>query len=317
MKKLFAFSIMLFAVSLNLHAQLQPSNPFYSTSTLPYQAPALDKIKNADIKAALEEGMKQQLAEIGRIADNPDAPTFDNTLTAFEKTGLLLQRARAVFQLLTGANSDPELLKIAEQEAPRFAANNDAIFLNGKLFKRFDALYNKRDQLRSDPESRRLLEYYKQQFDMAGATLPDSAKTRLREINQSLASLSAQFNSHLLAATKTGALLISDSSGLAGLSKGTRDAAAQAANAAGFPGQWLISLQNTTQQPDLQFLSDRKTRQRLFEDSWNRAEKGDSNDTRSIISRMAFLRAQRARSSASPISPPGNYRIKWPGTPMP
>ncbi|MVN23049.1 peptidyl-dipeptidase Dcp [Mucilaginibacter arboris] len=276
-------------------AGLPASNPFFAASTLAFQAPAFDKIKNSDFKPAMEEGMKQQLAEIQKIANNPAAPTFENTFVSMEKSGRLLKRTDAVFSVLTGANTNPELQKVEEEEAPKLAANNDAIYLNTKLFKRVESLYQKRNQLKLDAESLRLVEFYYQNFVMAGAQLPETDKETLKKLNQEEASLRAKFGTQLLAGTKAGALVVNDKAELAGLSAGAIEAAAQNAKAAGMPGKWLISLQNTTQQPELQSLSNRATRQKLFEASWTRTEKGDANDTRATIVRIAQIRAQKAK----------------------
>jgi peptidyl-dipeptidase Dcp len=273
---------------------LPQDNPFYAKSTLPYQAPAFDKIKDADFKPAIEEGMKQQQAEIQKIADNTEPPTFENTLTALEKSGTLLRRVNGVFNLLTGANTNPELQKVQEAEAPKLAANDDAIYLNTKLFKRVKVVYDERDKLNLDPESKRLVEFYEQKFELAGANLSDEDKATMKSLNQEEATLSAKFSNQLLAGAKAGALVVSDKAELAGLPDGELQAAARNAEANKMPGKWLISLQNTTQQPTLQSLSNRATRQKLFEASWNRNEKSDSNDTRKVIARIAQIRAQQA-----------------------
>ncbi len=274
---------------------LPSSNPFLTQSSLPYQAPPFDKIKDSDFRPALEEGMKEQLEEIQQIADNPDAPTFENTLVAMEKSGQLLTRVNNVFSLLTGANTNPDLQKIQEEMAPKLAANQDAIYLNSKLFKRIETLYNNRAQLKPDAESNRLIEYTYQQFLLAGAKLSDADKVSLKKLNEEEAFLGAKFTNQLLAAAKAGALVVSDSSELAGLSRGSMDAFAQNAKANKLTGKWMIPLQNTTQQPLLQSLSNRAAREKLFEASWNRAEKGDSNDTRGTIARMAKIRADKAK----------------------
>ena len=273
---------------------LSGTNPFFAKSKLPFQAPDFSKIKTSDFKPALEQGMKEKLAEIAKIANNPVSATFENTILPLEKSGALLSRTNHVFSLLTGANTNPELQQIEEEEAPKLAATTDAMYLNTKLFKRISALYNKRAQLKMDAESRRLLEYYYEQFELAGAKLSDADKAKLKALNKEEASLTTKFTSQLLAATKAGALVISDKSELAGLSDGQIEAAAQNAKENGMPGKWLLSLQNTTQQPMLASLTNRKTRQRLFEASVNRAEHGDANDTRAGILRLAQLRAEKA-----------------------
>jgi len=277
------------------NSAMSSSNPFYAPSTLPFQAADFDKIKNSDYKPAIEEGMKQQLDEVAKIADNTEAPSFENTFTALEKSGQLLRRVSGVFGLITSANTNPELQKLQEEMAPKLAAVNDAIFLNTKLFKRVEAVYNQRATLKLDQESNRLIEYYYQKFELAGAKLNDADKDSLKKLNGEEASLSAKFTNQLLAAAKAGALVVSDSSELAGLSASELAAAAKDAKAAKMDSKWLLSLQNTTQQPALQSLTVRATRQKLFEASWNRAEKNDSNDTRATIARIAEIRAKKAK----------------------
>jgi len=266
------------------------SNPLLTQSTLPYEAPPFDKIKDADFKPAIEQGMKEHLAEIEKIANNPDAPTFDNTLVAMEKSGVLLTRVNRIFGALAGANTDSILQKIQEDEAPKLAQHQDTIHLNSKLFKRIETIYNNRAQLKLDAESARLVEVYYQQFVLAGAKLSDADKETFKKLDEQEASLSAKFTNKLLAAAKAGGVAINDTTQLAGLSQGEKDALANKAT-----GKWLIALQNTTQQPLLQSLSNRDTRQKLFEASWNRAEKSDSNDTRSTIVQIAKIRAEKAK----------------------
>lgn len=274
---------------------LDPSNPFFAPSTLPFQAPAFDKIKNSDYKPAIEEGMKQKLHETELITNNASAPTFANTIVAMEKTGHLLNRTYAVFNVLTGANTNPELQKIEQDEAPKLASNSDEIYLNTKLFKRVETIFGKRNQLKLDAESLRLVEIYYQNFVLAGARLSEPDKEALKKLNQEEASLRAKFGSQLLAATKAGGLVVNDKAELAGLSDAAIEAAARAAKAANLPGKYLISLQNTTQQPELQSLTNRATRQKLFEASFIRTEKSDANDTRPTIARIAQIRAQKAK----------------------
>lgn len=276
-------------------AAVNRTNPLMTPSTLPFQAPPFDKIRDSDFRPALEAGMKRQLAEVRRIADNPAPPTFENTLVALEKSGQLLTRTYLVFNLLTGANTDPALQKLQERMAPRLAAQQDAIFLNPRLFKRVVTLYRQRGRLKLDAESRRLIEYYYQRFVMAGARLSAADRAKLRKLNEEDAALSAKFTNQLLAATKAAALVVSDKSELAGLSQGQLDAAAQVAKSRGLAGKWVIALQNTTQQPALSALSNRDTRKRLFEASWTRAERGDANDTRATILRLARIRAEKAK----------------------
>ncbi len=271
------------------------TNPFLAPSTLPFQAPPFDAIRDEDFKPALDEGIARERQEVERIADDQAAPTFENTLVALERSGQLLTRVNLVFNALSGANTDPTLQKLQEEIAPKLAALQDAVFLNDRLFKRVEAIYDQRAALKLDPESLRLVEYYHRQFVHAGARLSDADKARLKQLNERDAALSAKFTNQLLAAAKAGALVVDDKAALAGLSPAELDAAAQAAKARGLEGKWLIPLQNTTQQPTLASLTDRATREKLFEASWLRAERGDANDTRATISELAALRAEKAK----------------------
>ncbi len=269
-------------------------NPFLIVSTLPFQAPQFDQIHDYDYKPALEEGMKQQLEEIQKIADNPAPPTFDNTLVAMEKSGQLLHRVSLVFNAITSANTNPALQKVQEEEASKLAAHHDAIFLNPKLFERVKIIYQKRDELKLDNESKKLVEYYYDEFVHAGAKLSPGDKDKLKKMNEEEATLIAKFVNKLLGSTKEGALVVNDESELKGMTSGEIEAARQAAEDRGLSGKWLITLQNTTQQPALQSLENRDVREKLFNNSWNRAEKNDSNDTRQVIERIAKIRADKA-----------------------
>jgi len=235
------------------------------------------------------------LKEIKQIADNPAVPTFDNTLVALEKSGQLLTRVNNAFSLVSGANTNPTLQQLQEDISPKLTALGDAIYLNSKLYKKVETLHKNKAKLNLDKESARLLDYYYQQFIKAGARLSDDEKTALKKLNEEESSLTAKYANQLLAAAKAGALVVSDSSELQGLSQAQKESYANGAKAKGLTGEWLIPLKNTTQQPALSSLSVRATRQKLFEASWTRAEKGDSNDTRAVIIRIATIRAQKAK----------------------
>lgn len=273
----------------------QGENPFFAASTLPFQAPRFDVISESDYAPAITAGIQQKLAEVEQIANNPAPPTFDNTFVALEKAGALLTRTMNVFGAMTSANTSDALQQLDEETSPKLAALDDAIMLNSKLFARIKAIYDERDSLKLDPESLRLVEVTYKNYVLAGANLRDTDKTQLKALNQEAATLSTQFTNKLLAASKNGALAVGDKSLLAGLSDGELAAAAQAASERKLDKQWLLVLQNTTQQPDLQNLQDRATRQRLFEASINRAEKNDANDTRQTLSRLAKVRAEQAK----------------------
>jgi peptidyl-dipeptidase Dcp len=281
-------------VAQSSEAGFGPGNPFYAPSALPFQAPPFDRIKDSDYQPAIEAGMAEQRREIGAIADNPAAPAFENTIVAMEKTGALFQRAYAAFNAVTGANTNPVLEKIQQEEAPKLAAHSDAIFLDAKLFQRVKAVYEKRAALKLSLEGLRLVEYYYQRFVHAGANLSDADKEKLKKINEEESTLSNAFRSKVLAATKDAAYATTDKSALAGLTDADMSLAERTAKQRKQEG-WVLPLQNTTQQPYLSSLQVRATRQALFEDSWTRAERGDANDTRETIARLAQLRAEKGR----------------------
>jgi peptidyl-dipeptidase Dcp len=270
-----------------------PANPFYTESPLPFHAPPFDKIKDTDYQPAIEAGMAQQLAEVRTIAASTAAPTFENTFVPLEKSGRLLERALRAFEGVAGANTNPSLQEVKTALAPKLAAHQDAIFLNAKLFARVSAIYAKRDTGGFDAEQKRLIEVTYDEFVHAGADLSPPDKERLKKMNSEGSTLSDTFSKKLLAANTAGAYSTNSPDALVGLSEAQLAAAAAAAQGRQSQG-YVVPLQNTTQQPLLGSLATRATRNTIFDNAWNRTEHGDANDTRSIVSRLAQLRAQRA-----------------------
>jgi len=215
----------------DLHSQ----NPLMQKSSLQYEAPQFDKIKNEDFKPAFEYGLKKHTEEVLAIANNSQPATFENTLEALEKSGEVLKRAQIIFYNLTSSNTNETLQALEEEYAPIFSAHSDQIYLNDQLYKRIKSINSNA----LDSESKRLLEVYLQNFEVAGAALSPSAKEELKQINQELATLSTQFGSKLLEARKQGALLIQDVRELDGLSNDDIAAAAEDAKQAGHEGQYL------------------------------------------------------------------------------
>lgn len=270
-----------------------PGNPFYAPSTLPFQAPPFDRIKDTDYQPAIEAGMAEQRHEIDAIANSTAAPTFANTIEAMEHSGQLLQRVTLVFGGVVQANKNAALQKVQEEEAAPLAAMSDYVNLNTKLFARIEALYTRRTSLGLTPEQMRLLVWDYEQFVKAGAKLNDANKTKLKKLNEEESVLSTKFDTQLLAAAKDAAYITTDKSKLAGLTDAQIAAAEEAAKARGGTG-YVLPLQNTTQQPSLAEMSDRAAREALFHNSWTRAERGGNNDTRATIARLAQVRAQKA-----------------------
>ena len=272
----------------------QAQNPLFTASTLPFQAPPFDKLKDADYQPAIEEGMRQHLAEIREIADNPEPPTFENTIEAMERSGELLTRSANVFFMLTGANTNETLQAVEEALAPKLAEHSSAIYLDPALFARVKTIYDQRATLGLTPEQVTVVEHTHDNFVRAGALLDEAGKAEMRALSSEASTLSTAFGNKLLAASNAGGVLVADVAELDGLDEGTIAAAADAAKAAGHDGQWLLSLQNTTQQPVLGSLKNRALRERVLAASTGRTEKGDANDTRATIQRLAEIRARQA-----------------------
>ncbi|KQN79955.1 M3 family metallopeptidase [Sphingomonas sp. Leaf62] len=278
-----------------LAAPLPATNPFARASTLPFEAPPFDRIKSADYGPAIRAGMAEQRAEITAITRARSAPTFDNTIAAMERSGRLLERASLAFYGVVGANTDDTLQATQAELAPAYAAHQDAINLDPALFARVKTLYDQRQSLRLNAEQLQVLTLTYQGMVRAGALLLPADKKTLSAYNAQLSTLETAFQQKLLAAAKAGALVIDDRAKLDGLSEGEIAAAADAAKARGLAGKYVLTLQNTTQQPELATLKNRATREALFNASWTRAAKGDANDTRATIVKIAALRAQKAK----------------------
>ena len=274
-------------------SKLPADNPFANESTLPFHAPPFDKIKMADYAPAFEEGMRVHLAEMQAIGNDPAKPTFDNTIQKAEESGMLLTRVAKVFFNLAQSNTNDDIQKLQAELAPKLAAHQDEIALNPKLFARVKALYDARDGFK-DPEQKRLVERYYQNFVRAGALLNDADKVALRKLNEEESKLTTEFQTKLLAANNAAALVVDDKKQLNGFSDADIAAATEAAKTRKLDGKFVVVLQNTTQQPAQVTLKDRATREKLFEASTHRADRGDANDTRVIIQRLAKLRAERA-----------------------
>lgn len=281
------------AMNMNAAAALSPDNPFARASTLPYQLPPFDKIRNEHFGPALEAGMAEQRREIEAVAQDAAPPTFENTIVAMERSGRLLARVRSTFSNLTSSYTNPELEALQTAMSPKLAAHADAILLNPALFARINKLYEARAALKLDAESLRLLERYHTLFVRAGARLSDADKKRLMQLNEQISALTNEFRQTVLKGVNAAAVLVEDRAQLAGLSEEQIAVAAQAAKDAGKEGKHVITLLNTTGQPPLAQLQSRALRERIFTASTNRGWGGEF-DTTSLVAQIVKLRAQRA-----------------------
>jgi len=283
------------APSAPLMSPSEHTNPLLAPAQLPFAAPPFDRISDADYQHAIEQGMREHLQEVEQIAHSPDAPTFANTIEALERSGSVLTRASNVFFAMTSAHTNPALQAAEEALAPKLAAHSDEIHLNPALFARIEAIYTQRATLGLTPEQITLVEHYQRNFERAGARLSATEQAELRQINGELSTLSTAFSSKLLAANNAGGVHVTDPTQLAGLDEAQIAAAADAAKAAGIAGAWLLPLQNTSQQPILASLNNPALREEVMHASLTRAERGDANDTRESIQRLAQLRARKAQ----------------------
>lgn len=268
-------------------------NPLLTESTLDYQAPDFSKIRPAHFVPAIEEGIRIQLAEIDSITSNTAAPTFENTVLAYEKSGRLLARATSILSALVGADGTEELQKIDEETTPMLSAHHDALLLNEKLFARIKAVYDQRSSLQG--EDLRLTEALYDQFVHEGALLSAADKEALKKINSEIAVLQTKFTNQVNAGTKEVAVLVDKVEELDGLSEEAITRAAEAATAAGHKGKYLLEQTNTSRPGYLADLNNRDVRRRVLEASLSRCSGGDSTNTHPTITRIAALRAEKAK----------------------
>ena len=270
------------------------ANPLLTESKLPFNFPPFDKIKDEHFQPALEQGMAEEIKEVEPIANQTEKPTFENTIVAMEKSGLLYARARRVFSNLNACNTNENLQKLDKEMAPKFSAHSDAIHLNSALFARIEALYNARESSNLDPESKWLLERYYKDFVRAGAKLNDEQKTRLKAINAELAKLTTDFEQDVLKERNASSIVVDKKEDLAGMAENQIAAAAAAAKDEGKEGKWVIRLLNTTGQPALDSLQNRALREKIMATSLARNSHGGEFDNKEVVSRTAKLRAERA-----------------------
>ncbi|MBO7540830.1 MAG: peptidase M3, partial [Bacteroidales bacterium] len=236
---------------------MQNDNPFIAGFDTPYNIPDFEKIKTEHYMPAFEEGMKRQKEEIDAIVKNPEAPTFENTIEAFEYSGELLNTVSGVFFNLTECENSPEMEAIAEEVTPLLSAHGDDIALNAKLFARIKAVYDQRESLQLNPEQMRLLEETYKGFVRGGANVPEDKQPRFRELNERIASLTLRFAQNVLKATNAYSKKLDD---------GTE-----------------VTLQLPSWEPFMQTCPDRKLREEVWHAYTDRCNGGEFDNTQIII----------------------------------
>ena len=270
-------------------------NPFFTEFDTPYGVPPFDKIKTEHYMPAFIEGMRQDSLEIEAIVNNPEPPSFQNTLEAMQNTGAILRRVAGVFFNLYSADTAEEIDAIAEKVQPMMTDHSDNIMLNEALFNRVKTIYEQRNSLNLTPEQMRLLEQTYKSFVRSGAELNDAQKARLREINKELAMLDIKFASNVLAETNAYQKWIDNERDLDGLPQSTKHAAAADAAAAGQPGKWLFTTQKTSFIPVLQYCTNRQLRKELLLAYTMRGNNNNANDNKSVINQTMRLRVEKAK----------------------
>lgn len=270
-------------------------NPFFSEFDTPYGVPPFDKIKTEHFMPAFIEGMRQDSLEVEAIANNPEPPTFANTIEALEYSGAMLGRVSSVFFNLYSADNDSDIDAIAEKVSPLLTDHSDNISMNPLLFKRIKTVYEQRDSLNLSSEQLRLLENMYKSFVRRGANFSDAQKERLREINKELGLLDIKFAGNVLAETNAYQKWIDNEQDLDGLPQDAKNAAAEEATAAGQPGKWLFTTKKTSFIPVLQYCKNRQLRKELLIAYTMRGNNNNENDNKSVISQTMKLRVEKAK----------------------
>ena len=270
-------------------------NPFFTDYDAPYQIPPFDEVKEDHYMPAFEKGMKEQLEEIDQIANNPEQPTFENTLVELERTGKTLSKVADVFFNLLSSNTNELMDKIAAEVSPKLSAHSDAISLNKKLFDRVHAVYEQRNELGLSTEQMRLVEETHKGFIRSGVQLDTPSMEKLTQINQDLSSLSVQFDQNLLKETNEGySLLIDDENQLDGLPEDFRDQAAKLAEENGHDGKWMFKPTRVSMYPFLTYSTQRDLREKLYTSYIKRGDNDNDRDNKNLAIEMADLRLERA-----------------------
>lgn len=265
-------------------------NPFFTAWETPYGIPDFGKIKTEHYMPAFEEGMRQQKEEIDAIVNNSEAPTFENTVEAYEYSGALLNEVASVFFNLSECENSEEMEQIAEEVTPKLSAHGDDIALNAKLFERIKAVYDQRESLNLEPEQQRLLEETYKGFVRSGANVAPEQQARFRELNEQIASLTLRFAQNVLKATNAYKLVL-DENQLEGLSEDQKAAAkvTEGENA----GKYVFTLQMPSWEPFMQSCSNRDLRKQMWDAYANRCYGGEFDNTK-IIDTLVNLRLERA-----------------------
>jgi len=270
------------------------ANPLLEAFNTPYGVPPFDKIKEEHYLPAFEEAIKQHKKEIEKIVNNPDEPTFENTIEALDRSGELLRRVSAIFFNLLAANTNDKMQEIAKKVSPMLSAHEDEIYMNPKLFQRIKSVYEKREKLDLNTEQKTVLEKYYQDFVRGGANLDDQKKEELKKINQRLAVLTLKFGENVLKDKNSFVLVIDKKEDLAGLPENVIAAAAELAKKKGYDGKWVFTVDKPSMIPFLTYANNRVLREKIFKAYTHLGDNNNEFDNKAIIKEIVNLRIKKA-----------------------
>ena len=275
----------------------EPENPFFSEFQSPYGAPDFDRIQLADYEPAFLKGIEQQNQEIKAIVENPEAPTFENTIVALDNSGEILNRVSGVFFALTSADTNDELMALESKIAPMLSEHSDNIYLNEALYQRVAKVceQEKSGAIQLTTEQHYLLEKYRKAFERSGAALDKEKQARLREINKELSTLTIEFSNHVLADNNAFKLVVDKQEDLAGLPEAVIAGAASEAEAQGEKGKWVFTLQESSRTPLLQYAQNRELRKQIYQAYTSLGNRNNENDNKEILKKILTLRVEKAQ----------------------
>ncbi len=275
----------------------ESENPFFSEFQSPYGSPDFDRIQLADYEPAFLKGIEQQNQEIKAIVENPEAPTFENTIVALDNSGEILNRVSGVFFALTSADTNDELMALESKIAPMLSEHSDNIYLNEALYQRVAKVceQEKSGAIQLTTEQHYLLEKYRKAFERSGAALDKEKQARLREINKELSTLTIDFSNHVLADNNAFKLVVDKQEDLAGLPEAVIAGAASEAEAQGEKGKWVFTLQESSRTPLLQYAQNRELRKQIYQAYTSLGNRNNENDNKEILKKILTLRVEKAQ----------------------
>lgn len=275
----------------------ESENPFFSEFQSPYGSPDFDRIQLTDYEPAFLKGIEQQNQEIKAIVENPEAPTFENTIVALDNSGEILNRVSGVFFALTSADTNDELMALESKIAPMLSEHSDNIYLNEALYQRVAKVceQEKSGAIQLTTEQHYLLEKYRKAFERSGAALDKEKQARLREINKELSTLTIEFSNHVLADNNAFKLVVDKKEDLAGLPEAVIAGAASEAEAQGEKGKWVFTLQESSRTPLLQYAQNRELRKQIYQAYTSLGNRNNENDNKEILKKILTLRVEKAQ----------------------